>query len=198
MRAARVAFLLTSLLAVSPGAAVAQRAVAAGRIVAGVLSFDGRATVGDFTGTTTTVTGEMTGGELPAVRGWVEAPVKTLDTGNRKRDRDLNKSMESDRYPTIRFELTGVVPGAARGDTVEVMLLGTFRIHGVERADTIAGTVVLGGGRVRVRARTPLDLGNYRIGGLSKGLGMLRVQEEILVRLDLTFSASPPLDAAAR
>ena len=35
-------------------------------------SFDGHATVGDFTGTTTTVTGEMTGGEsLAAIAdGW--------------------------------------------------------------------------------------------------------------------------------
>jgi hypothetical protein len=44
-----------------------------------VLSFEGRASVGDFTGTTTAVTGEMTGGpDLSAVRGWVEAPVTTL------------------------------------------------------------------------------------------------------------------------
>jgi hypothetical protein len=39
------------------------------RLASGKLSFDGHATVGDFTGTTTTVTGEMTGGEsLAAVR----------------------------------------------------------------------------------------------------------------------------------
>jgi hypothetical protein len=33
------------------------------RLASGKLSFDGHATVGDFTGTTTTVTGEVTGGE---------------------------------------------------------------------------------------------------------------------------------------
>jgi polyisoprenoid-binding protein YceI len=198
MRAARAAVLLNLLLAALAGNALAQRALAAGRVVDGTLSFDAHATVGDFTGTTTAVSGEMTGGELSAVRGWVEAPVKTLDTGNRRRDRDLNKSMESDRYPAIRFELTGVVPGAARGDTVDVTLLGTFRIHGVARGDTIPATVVLSGERVRVRARTPLDLKDYRIGGLSKGLGMLRVQEEILVRLDLTFAQVPARDTAAR
>jgi polyisoprenoid-binding protein YceI len=58
------------------------------RLASGRLSFDGHATPGDFTGTTTTVTGEMTGGEsLAAVRGWVESPVKTLDTDNGKRDK---------------------------------------------------------------------------------------------------------------
>ncbi len=85
-------------------------------LASGTLSFDGHATVGDFTGSTKTVTGEMTGGDgLGAVRGWVESPVKTLNTDNKKRDKDLNKSMESDKYPTMRFELTGVTPEAAPG-----------------------------------------------------------------------------------
>jgi polyisoprenoid-binding protein YceI len=70
------------------------------RLASGRLSFDGHASVGDFTGATTTVTGETTGGEsLAAVRGWVESPVKTLDTGDGKRDKDLNKSMESNKHP---------------------------------------------------------------------------------------------------
>ena len=57
----------------------------------------------------------MTGGAtLPEIKGWVEAPVKTLDTDNDRRDRDLNKSMESDKFPTIRFELTEAV---AAGDS---------------------------------------------------------------------------------
>ena len=87
-------------------------------LASGTLSFDGHATVGDFTGTTTTVTGEMTGGEsLAAVRGWVESPVKTLDTGDGKRDKDLNKSMESNKHPTMRFELAGVTPEGVRAGT---------------------------------------------------------------------------------
>jgi polyisoprenoid-binding protein YceI len=166
-----------------------QRAVPSGTIGAGVLSFDGRASVGDFTGTTSAVTGEMTGGaDWSAVRGWVEAPVTTLLTGNGKRDKDLNKSMESGKYPTIRFDLTGVVPGAARGDTVDVTLLGTFRIHGVSREDSIPATVVLLPDTVRVLGKTPLNLKAYRIGGLSKAMGMLRRHEEIMVHLDLTFA----------
>ena len=48
----------------------------------------------------------MTGADaLTAVRGWVEAPVTSLKTGNDRRDRDLIKTMESAVYPTIRFSL---------------------------------------------------------------------------------------------
>jgi polyisoprenoid-binding protein YceI len=118
--------LLAAWLSSSTATLAAQRAIPSGAIRTGVLSFDGRATVGDFTGTTSTMTGEMIGAaDLSAVRGWVEAPVRTLVTGNAKRDKDLNKSMEPEKYPSIRFDLTGVVPGAARGDTVDVTLQGT-------------------------------------------------------------------------
>ncbi len=166
----------------------AQQEVPAGVVREGTLSFDARATAGDFSGTTRTVRGEMTGGGLSAVRGWVEAPTKTLVTGNNRRDRDLNKSMESDKYPTIRFDLDSVTPGAARGDTLDVVLKGRFTIHGVTRDAELPAAVVLAPGAVKVRAETPLNLKEYKIGGLSKAFGMLRMHEEIRVRVDLTFT----------
>ena len=54
-----------------------------GTVREGTLSFDARASAGNFTGTTTRVTGEMMGGELADVRGWVEAPVRTLRPATR-------------------------------------------------------------------------------------------------------------------
>ena len=168
--------------------AKAQQQVPAGTVRAGTLSFDARATAGDFTGTTTTVTGEMTGGELAAIRGWVEAPVTTLVTGNDRRDRDLNKSMESGKYPTMRFDLDGVTPGATRGDTLVVQLKGRFTIHGVTRETTLPAEVVIAPDAVHVQTQTMLNLKDYHIGGLSKAFGMLRMHEEIRVRVDVTFA----------
>jgi polyisoprenoid-binding protein YceI len=169
--------------------AYAPRSVPSAALREGRLSFDGRATTGDFTGTTTTVRGEIIGGtDLTALRGWVEAPVITLVTGNGRRDRDLNKSMESDRYPTIRFELTAVAPRMEQGDTTLVDLQGKFRIHGVEREVTIPAIVVHGSGAIRVHSTTPIDVKDYRIGGLSKAFGMLRVYEGIVVHIDVTFA----------
>jgi polyisoprenoid-binding protein YceI len=192
MRLIRATLLLAALLPASTAALEAQRVIPNGTIRTGSLSFDGRATVGDFTGATSAMTGEMNGGaDLSAVRGWVEAPVKTILTGNTKRDKDLNKSMETAKYPVIRFDLTGVIPRATRGDTVDVTLQGRFHIHGVSQDATIPATVVLLPDAVQVRGRTPLNLKSYKIGGLSKAMGMLRMQEEILVHLDLTFSAEP-------
>jgi polyisoprenoid-binding protein YceI len=154
----------------------------------GALSFDGHATTGDFTGKTSTITGEMTGGAtLPEIKGWVEAPVKTLDTDNDRRDRDLNKSMESDKYPTIRFELTQAVAQGTLADSMDVVLRGQFLIHGVTREVELPATLVFLSDGVRVRSTTPLNLKDYEIGGLSKFLGVLKMSEKIEVHVDVTF-----------
>jgi polyisoprenoid-binding protein YceI len=175
-----------------------ERIVPSASVRGGTLSFDGRATAGDFTGTTTSVTGEITGGRLEQVRGWVEAPVRTLVTGNQRRDRDLNKSMESGKYPVIRFELTGIAPPESPGDSVALVLAGRFIIHGVTREATIPARVVFRPDAIRVRGEAPLNLKDYQIGGLSKALGMLKMSEKIVVHIDLSFGVSEPVPHASR
>ena len=178
-----------ALLALGSGGVKAQTAqpVPSGTVAEGTLSFDGRASAGDFTGTTSSVTGEMKGGDgLDAVRGWVEAPVATLKTGNDRRDRDLNKSMESDKYPAMRFDLDGVTAGGT-GDSVPATLKGRLTIHGMERAVELPASVVLGADNVRVHSDFPLNLKDYKIGGLTKLMGMLRMYEDIKVHVDVTF-----------
>jgi polyisoprenoid-binding protein YceI len=179
---------LVALLLAPHAPALAQQPIPAGKASEGTLSFDGRASAGDFTGTTTTVSGEMSGGpNLGAVHGFVEAPVQTLKTGNDRRDRDLNKSMESDKFPTIRFDLERVSPEPAQGDSVPVTLHGALTIHGVRRPVDLPGWVVLAPDHARVRTTFPLNLKDYKIGGLSKLLGMLRMYEDITVHTDVTF-----------
>ena len=102
--------------------------------------------MGDFVGTTKTVSGQITGApDLSAVRGWVEAPVRTLKTGNGKRDKDLNKSMESSKYPNIRFELSGITPRGGTADSVAAMLHGALVIHGVTRKVDLPATILFRG-----------------------------------------------------
>ena len=68
----------------------------------GSLSFTGHSTVGDFVGTTTSASGGVIGNaNLANARGWVEATVSSLSTGNRLRDRDLRSTMDVAKYPAI-------------------------------------------------------------------------------------------------
>ncbi len=157
-------------------------------LVTGTLAFDGEATLGDFTGTTTTVAGRLVGAEgLSAVRGYVTAPARSLVTGNDHRDRDMYKSLEADQFPQIRYELVGVRAGRTDGDSTAVTLRGRFTIHGVSRDTEIPGWAWLGQDVTRFRGATPLNLTDYKIGGLSKLLGTLKMHEDIVVRIDLTF-----------
>lgn len=172
--------------------APAQQAVPNGTVAEGTLSFDGKATAGDFTGVTHTVSGSMTGGPaLADVRGFVEAPVNTLVTGNGKRDKDLNKSMESDKYPAIRFELKTVGVKSERGDSVDAVLGGDFIIHGVTQAVELPAVVVRHGEAVTVDSSFPLNLKDYQIGGLSKFLGIFKMNEHITVHVHVTFGFTP-------
>jgi polyisoprenoid-binding protein YceI/CheY-like chemotaxis protein len=173
--------------------------ISQGRVISGTLSFDGHATVGDFVGKTTSVTGEMSGGpDLSRVRGWVQAPVKTLVTGNGRRDRDLNKSMESDKHPDLRFELTNVVPRGGTPDSTALTLHGKLMLHGVTRTVALPGWIQLSAGKARVRSDFPLSLKEYEIKGLSKMLGVLKMYDNIEVHADLIFGPVGSESSATR
>jgi len=163
--------------------------IPSGTVREGKLWFDGRATAGDFTGVTNTVSGSMDGApDLAGVRGWVEAPVNTLKTGNDHRDRDLNqKSMESDKYPVIRFELDRVQPGEGPADSMAATLQGRLLIHGVAREVSLPSVLSFGSEGVRVRSSFPLNLKDYKIGGLSRALGLFKMYPDIVVHIDVSF-----------
>ncbi len=160
-----------------------------GVVVGGTLAFDGRATPGPWRAETETVSGAMTGGaSLAEVTGWVEFPAASLDSDNGRRDRDMRKSLETDKYPTIRFELDGVVEDSTTAEGgVWMTLQGTFDIHGVRREVAVPAKVTAADQGLQLVARFPLNLKDYEIGGLSKMFGMLKMHEIIEVDVDLLF-----------
>lgn len=175
------------LLLVSAVPLLAQRPWPDAEVQRATLSFDGKSTLGDFTGVTTTVRGSMTGGSsLADVKGWVEAPVATLKTSNARRDRDLVKTMEAAIFPNIRFELSSVVAEWERGDSASVVLDGRFVIHGVSRAEKVRAIVVRSAAGVQLRADLPLNLHDYKVDNL-KRLLVLRMQPDIVVHIDISF-----------
>jgi polyisoprenoid-binding protein YceI len=181
--AVRCAF---ALIAVS--APVAAQSVPDAPLSRGTLAFDADATLGAFTGVTNTVRGHVTGAsELRDVRGWVEAATVSLTTNNGHRDGDMASSLEIPKYPTIRFDLDSVTPGSASGDSIPVTLHGRFTIHGQTRAAAVPGWAWLRPNRSRFRGALPINVKDYGVGGLSKMLGILKMNEMITVRIDVEF-----------
>lgn len=128
----------------------------------------------------------MTGGPLAEVRGWVEASVRTLKTGNGRRDRDLVKTMEADLYPNIRFVLEGVDASGSVGDSIPVILSGRFYIHGVSRQEKIQALVRKTPDGTRLTATFPMNLKDYSITNLTRFL-VLKMNPDIVVRVDVVF-----------
>lgn len=195
--------LLITLLAVAVGGSVQLHAQAvdppaaipASRVVGGSLSFDAKASVGDFTGITDSVMGGFGAAEnLASVSGCAAAPVHTLVTGNDHRDRDLNKSMESDKYPEIRFKLDSVAPAATVGDTTQLTLQGDLTLHGVTQQVSLPGALTRLGDTLHIHTDFPVNVKDYKVGGLSKFLGLFKMDEHIVVHVDLLFA---PADAPA-
>lgn len=155
----------------------------------GTLRFDGHATTGDFVGTTDRVTGAvLASADYASLRGWVEAPVATLRTGNGLRDRDLRKVMDVDRFPTMRYELRGASTRPATGaEGAGLLLHGTLRLHGVARPVDVPVTVARTGDTVRVAGTFPVNVTDYGVGGLRRMGGLLRMREGIEVHLALRF-----------
>jgi polyisoprenoid-binding protein YceI len=176
-----------ALMAVS--VPVAAQSVPDAPLSRGTLAFDASATLGAFTGVTSTLSGHLIGAsELSGVRGWVESPTVSLTTNNGHRDRDMASSLEIPKYPTIRFDLDSVTPAGARGDSIPVTLHGRFTLHGQTRAANVPGWAWLGPNRSRFRGALPINVKNYGVGGLSKMLGVLKMDEMITVRIDVEFA----------
>ncbi len=187
MLSRRYCRLIIAALCASPAALQAQ-SVGDFHLAHGTLAFDAKATLGAFTGVTNTVTGMLTGaGELSGVRGWVEAPSKSLNTNNEHRDRDMAGSLEIEKYSSIRFDLDSVTPGTVSGDSVAVVLRGRFTLHGQTRAASVPGFVWITPSSARFRGSLPVNVKDYGVGGLTKMLGILKMNEMIVVRMDVNF-----------
>lgn len=189
LRRPRPILALTVALVI-PGALAAQGvpdSLPGGTAIQGRLSFDAKATMGDFTGQTTALSGSFEGGPLSTVHGRVEALSESLATGNGKRDRDMYKSLEVESFPTIAYRLDSLTVSATHGDTAEAVLHGAFTIHGVTRDAPISVLVVVRDSLALVKGETPMNLKDYDIGGLSKFLGLFKMDEHIVVHIEVVF-----------
>ncbi len=139
----------------------------------------------DFTGRVTAAAAEFRGGDLAMVQGHVEFRAADMLTGIGARDGHLRRTLNADSFPTIRFELVGVDPQPARGDTVPLTYQGHLTIHGVTRTMRVPGTVVLRPGSAEIRANFPLDMREF---GVEPPVRLLaRVQPVVEIVVNLVF-----------
>lgn len=133
----------------------------------------------------------FTGTRLDTVQGHAVVRVADMRTGIGLRDHHMRNAMEADSFPVIRFELLGMTPGAARGDTVEVSCRGRLTLHGQTRDVAAPGSVVVGADSVEITATFPVDMTQYGIRPPTRFFGAVKVQPVVNVTAHLRFGAAP-------
>jgi len=156
-------------------------------------------------GTTNTITGKVEiKGDIAS--GSFSVPVNTIKTGIEKRDEHLlnDKWLDAAKYPTIKFEFSGVkIPkNVWEGKKASLSANGKWSIHGVTKKETAmvdlqyfaaseATKKRMPGNLFRIKAKTKLKLSDYKIAQSDskiKGLLGLKVGEVAEVSVDLMGS----------
>jgi len=123
------------------------QAVPPAQVVSTEIWFDAKASIADFQGRTTVATGSL---------DWVEVRWRDIDTKNATRNRHMLQTVDAERFPVMRFDLSDVRPGV---DSVA----GTLALHGVTRQVVWPVTVQYGADTVTVAADFPVDMRDYGI-----------------------------------
>lgn len=110
--------------------------------------------------------------------------LKTMDTGNNMRDRDMYETLNVEEHPFAEF--TGSLQSSfdtTSTQVQEVTTLGKFSIHGVTRTKTVNGTLQKTEEGIHLRAEWVLDITNFDIE--PPGILFYRVNDKMDVRIDV-------------
>jgi polyisoprenoid-binding protein YceI len=155
-------------------------------------TFSAKATLGDFTGRTTALTGEVRGTAEPwTAVGWVDVRLDSLRTGNGTRDGHMRGALETAMHPTARFTLDSIRPdpSLAAGSGQGARLFGTFTVRGVSRPLVTTGVIeARPDGAWAIVTSFPVTLADHGIvKGLSRAFGTIKVGPVVTVQVRAEF-----------
>lgn len=117
-------------------------------------------------------------------------PVRALDCGKRRQNRDLYEAMKASDHPEIHYEIVkaNVVasPDSSRNHYV-LEAIGNLTIAGETRTVrlTLRGRR-LDDGRVHAQGTLPVQMTHFNVDPPTAMLGLIRVRDEITVHFDVT------------
>lgn len=113
----------------------------------------------------------------------------TFETGNGKRDKDMRKTLETDKYPFAEFFGKLITAFDPSVDSVQdVTVRGSFSIHGATRTVDISGTLRLEGENLHLSAGWRLNLEDYDI--VPPSLLIMKVDEVQEIRIDANLGSA--------
>jgi polyisoprenoid-binding protein YceI len=161
------------------------------------VGFDAKSTLHDFSGATTSVTGELQAclaRPSNLCRGSISVEAAALDTGEARRDEEMRKDLAASEHPQIHFEWTAfeLVEVDAKAMTVRGTARGRMSVRGVERDFAMPVRVAVDKSRrVAIDGEAPLDLKDFDVPVPSK-LGVISMESEVKVWIALRLRAVGP------
>lgn len=95
------------------------------------------------------------------------------------------KVLETDKYPEIVFDVSGVTVNKTDGGQSNVMLNGQLTLHGVTRPQKVPATLAITGDMLRAFGEFPLRQTDYNIKPVSAVGGGLKVKDEVKFTFDI-------------
>lgn len=151
----------------------------------GYVAFHSRVPLHNFTGESETLVGQINL-EDGTVDFYVD--LESLRTGNRKRDKDMRRSLNTDEHPFASFY--GTLSGgwdADRTDAQAVTVQGEFTVNGLSNDVEVEGTLQFGPDGVEVIAEWELSLEDYEIEPPS----LLLIKVDEIQRLEIRATLQP-------
>jgi polyisoprenoid-binding protein YceI len=161
------------------------------------VGFDGTSNLHDFTGATTAVTGEIEfrlDQQADAPRAVVEIDARTLDTGNKSRDKEMHGDyLESAKWTTMNFKIESLFDFKAESETrFQARARGTLLCHGKEKKVEAAFRAVrVGATGLRVEGEMPIKMTDFGITPPTSLGGLIRTHDDVRVWFVLQGRSEP-------
>jgi polyisoprenoid-binding protein YceI len=161
------------------------------------VGFDGASSLHDFTGATTAVTGEIEfrlDQQADAPRAVVEIDARTLDTGNKSRDKDMHADyLQTQKYNVIRFTITSLVDLKLDDAThFHARARGTLACHGKEKqVEAPFKAERVGATGLRIEGELPLKMTDFGITPPTAMGGLIKTHDDVRVWFVLQGRSEP-------
>ena len=121
----------------------------------------------------------------------VKIPVRSLKSGDKLMDKITYSTFDSEKNPTIVFQLTEPFTPVLVGDKdVQVTLTGNVSIAGVSKKISFKSVgKATGSGTFQFKASLPLKMTDFKMKPPTAMLGMVKAGDDVTLKFDISISA---------
>ena len=114
-----------------------------------------------------------------------EVPVKNIDCEHRGMAGNLQKAMNADKNPTVKYRMTGY-DAASAANGYSATIKGFLTINGVEKPVDMKATITPDGkGNVTAVASVPIRTPDYGVQPVSALFGRIKTGEMVTVKVEI-------------